>query len=90
MDSNICSTNETTQVTLDESVTSSNHSFRLCANANNCTNDNVTLTSTNNVNNATRENYHVQTVNDIGHINYRPSNLYFNPFRLNDDNQILE
>ena len=30
-----------------------------------------------------------KTVNDIRHINHRPSNLYFNPSRLNEDNQYL-
>ena len=30
-----------------------------------------------------------KTVNDTSHINHRPSNLYFNPSRLNEDNQYL-
>ena len=84
--------------------TSSNHSLRPCDNVNNCTNNNVTLTSNNdplrviielteNVdsvkNNATKINHVFKTVSDISHINHRPSNLYFNPSRLNEDNQYL-
>ena len=41
-------------------------------------------------NNETKVNHIVhKTVNDIRHINHRPSNLYFNPSRLNEDNQYL-
>ena len=36
----------------------------------------------------TKVNHNVyKTLNDISHINHRPSNLYFNPSRLNEDNQ---
>ena len=40
--------------------------------------------STNNVNISDGSNLFV---NEINHINHRPSNLYFNPSRLNEDNQ---
>ena len=40
--------------------------------------------------NATKVNHNThKTVNDISHINHRPSNLYFNPSRLIEDNQYL-
>ena len=47
-----------------------------------------TSSSIDNDNNITKVNHNVyKTVNDINHINHRPSNLYFNPSRLNEDNQ---
>ena len=84
--------------------TSSNRILRPCAHGNNCTNNNVNLTSKNNDSlrvielnenvesvNTTKVNHNnnLKTVNDISNINHRPSNLYFNPSRLNEDNQYL-
>ena len=105
IDSDKCITNETTQVALDMcDNNSSNRILRPCANGNNCTNNNVNLTSKNNDSlrvielnenvesvNTTKVNHNnnLKTVNDISHINHRPSNLYFNPSRLNEDNQYL-
>ena len=82
IDSYKTTTNEATQVAQNESYEG--------VNVNTFTDNKLILNSNhNNIQNATKIHNVHKTVNDISHINHRPSNLYFNPSRLNEDNQYL-